>query len=359
MIKSKSDFALIATILFLLLALGASLVLVRQRQIIQKRAVGDTATLSLAPNSGSYNLNSSISTKIWINTGTKKINIAKVVLNFDKTRLQVDSEIQPTANNGLGNVITKTTPAEANTSGQITITLGVPGGQAANAPSGTIDFATIPFKAISAGTAQVTFVNDQIRIVQQVDDQLMQVTSSGATYQVGGGATGTPTPTSTPGPTTTPTTTPVPTATPTTPPPGAPSISGISNYCGKPSETILTVYGTNFGTAQGESKVYFRYKASPIADDSTYQEALSDVASWTNTAVFARVPAVNFGSNNAVVAKIKLVKAGFADNPALFPGGSSAFFAIAQSLPKYVADLNCDNAVNEADFSILLNFYNK
>ena len=358
MTKNKSDLALIFTIFFLLLALGVSLILVRQRQIIQKQAAGDTVHLSLAPDSANPSLNGSLSLKIWLNTQTRQIKYVKVVVNFDKTKLNIDSPIVLTAkDHGLGTeVFPVTTPQEANSNGSIRIILANPPG--VTMPNGAIEFATLPFKAIAAGSTQVTFDAAHSQIVQD-DNQAMIITSASGTYDVGGGATPTPTPTGgvtgTPTPTLTPTVTPTPTGGITPTPTGAPSISRMSNYCGKPLETILTIYGADFGATKGESKVYFRYKASAIAENTTYKEAVADIISWTNTIVFAKVPEVDFGNENKVVSKVKLVKQGYTDSPANFPPGEVAFFSISKDAARNIGDLDCNNAVNFEDFAILFN----
>jgi hypothetical protein len=121
------------------------------------------------------------------------------------------------------------------------------------------------------------------------------------------------------------------------------------------------LYGTKFGTDRGNSKIILRYKAKPFDADSTYQEVevpTGNFITWTDGHVAFKIPQVSFGSNSFVIAKIKMIKAGYEDQPALFPPQNVVFFTIAQSLPRNIGDLNCDNVVNEADFAILLNNYN-
>lgn len=350
------------------MALPLTLLLSRQRQEIRKKAVGQgTAVMRLVPQTATTNTGvQTFPVEIKITapqtTNNKGISGVDAVLSYTFTG---GTPLLNLASGNPSSDIVRGLPdpwsytyRQVEVSGN-TMTLSISavymqGGTDGFDATTEQTFVTLNFHPQANGTVNLTFNNALTKIKEKAtNNDILQAPTAG-TYTVGGGST--PTPTTTVAPTATPT---IPVATATPPPPGAPSISRISNYCGKPSETILTIYGADFGATQGESKVYFRYKASTIAEDSTSQEALADVISWTNTAVFARVPTVNLGGNNAVVAKIKMVKAGHTANPAIFPEGNNAFFAIAQSLPKYVADLNCDNAVNEADFSILLNFYNK
>lgn len=359
------------------MALPLTLLLSRQRQEIRKKAVGQgTAVMRLVPQTATTNTGvQTFPVEIKITapqtTNNKGISGVDAVLSYTFTG---GTPLLNLASGNPSSDIVRGLPdpwsytyRQVEVSGN-TMTLSISavymqGGTDGFNAATEQTFVTLNFHPQVNGTVNLTFNNALTKIKEKATNNDILQAPTGGTYTVGGGATATPTPTGgvtgTPTPTSTPPVTPTPTGGITPTPTGAPNISRISNYCGKPSETILTIYGTDFGATQGESKVYFRYKASTIAEDSASQEALADVLSWTNTAVFARVPTVNFGGNNAVVAKIKLVKAGYTANPAIFPDGNTAFFAIAQSLPKYVADLNCDNAVNEADFSILLNFYNK
>jgi hypothetical protein len=385
MIKNKSESTLILLVLFLLGTLVASLFLVKQRQVTQKKAAGDTTHMTLAPKTASKNVNDSLPIVIWLNTGTRQVQYVKVIVNFDKTKLNLDSAIELTAkNNGLQTEeFPPTTVQEANSTGSIRIILSNTMGT--TMPSGAIEFARLPFKVIATGSTQVTFDITQSQVVQD-DTQAMTLTAENGTYDLGGGST--PTPTATGQPTATPTATGAPSPTPTgtiaptptstvTPSPtpvrdpNAPTITRFSNYCGTvsstESESVLVLYGTKFGATQGTSKVTFKYKSDSTAADSTYKEKdVTDYVSWSDQIVVVKVPAVDFGKTSAgvdrtsVVSKVVLTKAGFTNDPSIFPAMDNyAFFEITHLIPKNIGDVNCSGWVNFRDYTILFNNYDK
>ena len=103
--------------------------------------------------------------KVYLDPKSQKITFAKVVINFDKTKVQLSSELTTTAL--ISNVIQKTTMSEANSSGQIVLVLAVPPAQ--TPPSAIFEIANFGIKKIS------TISNDQTAISFNSDSRGIQI----------------------------------------------------------------------------------------------------------------------------------------------------------------------------------------
>jgi|GEM_PF-6093377 len=208
-------------IIFLLLGLVIALVLVRQRQIIQKRAAVGDVQIQLDPKDKSASINEEFDVNVNLITGNNKISGVDLRLFYDKTKLAVisitrDSVIFPHPVTGFdpdpieNTEIIKTFDNNQGTGRFVFIN------RTATLPSGTFRIATIRLKALTetaAGTpAKLTFVNNPTDPASQYEvagetssalDKDFNITNmvSGTTIYsgdyviTGGGGTPTPTPT--------------------------------------------------------------------------------------------------------------------------------------------------------------------
>lgn len=106
--------------------------------------VGDTskATLSISPQSGSFNVNDTFKLNIYVNTNNQNINAVTAHLNYDKTHFQAVS-IDTTGS--VFNMIAETKIDSSG--GKIRITVGIPAPGNVNTSSGLV--AAVTFKAIA------------------------------------------------------------------------------------------------------------------------------------------------------------------------------------------------------------------
>ncbi|MDP2930381.1 MAG: cohesin domain-containing protein, partial [bacterium] len=107
------------------------------------------ASIYLSPSNGTFNIGTTFSISIFVNTGGKDINAIKVNLKFDPKMLQVSS---PTAGRSFVSVWLSQ-PAYSNTEGTLSFQGGVPT-PGINTSSGLIS--TIVFRVISPGTTSIS-----------------------------------------------------------------------------------------------------------------------------------------------------------------------------------------------------------
>jgi hypothetical protein len=267
-IKTKmSKKSLLVFLLFFLVSgcgLVASLILTKERQIVEKRAAGGQgAYLSLLPSLTVGN-GQEFSLPVMLGTDGVEIIGVDVVLNFDKNFLELTDVIPgpdprpntytypfgtylPVDNNGNFNV--QAVKNSANSSGKIEIgavAFNWASEQTTPGFNGTLDqtnpLFTLKFRAKQAGQTSVYFSpnpftpgttadSNLVRINgDQVQDILSQVTNLSITI-----TSTTPTPTS--GPTNTPTPTPRPTNTPTPTPTPTPRPTNTPTPTPRPTNT--------------------------------------------------------------------------------------------------------------------------
>jgi len=280
-----SKKSLLVFLLFFLVSgcgLVASLILTKERQIVEKRAAGGQgAYLSLLPSLTVGN-GQEFSLPVMLGTDGVEIIGVDVVLNFDKNYLELTNiipgpEVRPNTytppfgtylpvdNNGNFNV--QEVKNSANSSGKIEIgavAFNWASEQTTPGFNGTLDqtnpLFTLKFRAKQAGQTSVYFSpnpftpgttadSNLVRINgDQVQDILSQVTNlsitiTSTTPTPTSGPTNTPTPT--PRPTNTPTPTPQPTNTPT-PTPLQCTGNGDINLDGKVSEIDIMIILNNW-----------------------------------------------------------------------------------------------------------------
>lgn len=202
-------------LVFILLALGVTLFLVRQRQEVRKNAAPATV-LTLSPATLTKQVNDTFTVTVNIDTGTNNVSAAEIHVNYPAATLEGIS-ITP------GSFLTKVLPPGANIgNGTATIILG---NESISSPAvGQGVLATITFKVLQGSSLPVKITLDPATQVAAFGDRGNVVSSmSDATLTIGTTTTVTTTPTLTPSPTnppqstatitTTPTTTPIPTNT--------------------------------------------------------------------------------------------------------------------------------------------------
>jgi|GEM_PF-6471919 len=162
-------------------------------------ATAGTASLALASNVSSITPTSPAIVSVTANVN-KSLSFAHVELSFDKTMLQLTKEI--TLNNtSLNKVIKQTTMAEANSTGKITLIVGVSPTTRAQAPVGSISLASISFKAANTTTATsaITLTTATSTLVDSDALKFSLATVSPLTLSLNpstsGGGTTSPTPT--------------------------------------------------------------------------------------------------------------------------------------------------------------------
>ena len=317
-----SKKSLLVFLLFFLVSgcgLVASLILTKERQIVEKRAAGGQgAYLSLLPSLTVGN-GQEFSLPVMLGTDGVEIIGVDVVLNFDKNYLELTNIIPgpearpnpytppfgtylPVDNNGNFNV--QAVKNSANASGKIEIgavAFNWANEQVTSGFNGTLNQAnplfTLKFKAKQGGQTSVNFSftpgsttdSNLVRINgDQVQDILSQVTNLSITIT---STTPTPTsgPTHTPTPTPRPTTTPTPTLTPTpeptnTPTPTSPPNTASLNFKLKfqginqqrTSKTVKVVL-----KQQGQEK--YRFNALTVNSDANgvYSGTLTNITPGT------------------------------------------------------------------------------
>ena len=140
------------TTIALLVAIPATIFLVRQQQNLQSRADVDSVTLSLSPATQNVAVNGEFDVDVRLNAGTHDVTGVDIFFIFDKTKLNVISATKLNTFNDLssqfGNYI-----ANANTSGNLRfVSTYVPDGPNVT-HTGVLDIVRIKFKGITNGSS--------------------------------------------------------------------------------------------------------------------------------------------------------------------------------------------------------------
>lgn len=156
--------------------------------------------------------------EVWVNSDST-VGFADVELTFDPTLVKLTSEI--TTYESLTRIINVSTMSNANSTGKISIVVGLDPSKIATPPSGTFRVASFKLNANATNSAvsTVNFDNANMQLVS-MDQSAFTITTTGLTLNLNSTPTPTPTtvPTVTPTPMPTATATVKPTATPTTAP---------------------------------------------------------------------------------------------------------------------------------------------
>lgn len=227
-VKFKFSFWKVIGFIGIIIGLVAAIILIREQTRIRPKAVGEQVRLYFGNIAGSLPPNQTVTLRVDAGVfaplpsgNPNGIAFANVQLNFDPAKIQLASEITIPAGSPLQNVSVKSTMAEANSSGQITLVVGLPPVDPPNPiipATGDFPFADMVFRVISPAVGDTASIATSATGIQIVD-----LTPTSISY-TGGSVTlnlNPPTPTLTPLPTATPT--PLPTATPTPRPTSTPT----------------------------------------------------------------------------------------------------------------------------------------
>jgi len=219
-IKNKiwqKPFLLRFGLIVIFAALAVTAYAIGRNQFGKVLAQTTPATITINPSDGS--LPPDLPVNVTLDNNTNKVAFARVVILFDRTKINLSSEIS--VNETFSNILQKSTMQEANATGQIVVAAGV--APETPAPTGVIsNFITFTLTSLSLNpndTVQLSFDTLHMQFVETQDLAQVPLSVNTATYTLNFVATPTPdyTPTPTPEPTATltPTPTPIPTNTPT------------------------------------------------------------------------------------------------------------------------------------------------
>src|SRR3989344_2770620 len=183
-------------ILVIVLSLPVALTLLRQRTTYKIQAVVEPVDLSFSPSSKTLPPDSTF--RIMVNARTNNISFARVVFAFDRTKVNLVSEITTTS--AMGTVVERTPRTNANSTGRATLVLAVPPG--VTLPTGTFEFARFNLTRISTtanDTTQLQFTQSDIQVVDTTAEAAPSYSFTNASLTLN--PTVTPTPTYTPTPT--------------------------------------------------------------------------------------------------------------------------------------------------------------
>ena len=242
-------------ILVIILSLPVALTLLRQRATYKTQAVVEPVDLSFSPSSQTLPPDSAF--RIMVNARTNNISFARVVFTFDRTKVNLSSEITTTS--AMGTVVERTSRTNANSTGRATIVLAVPPGQAL--PTGNFEFARFNLTRISTtanDTTQLQFTQSETQVVDTTAEAAPSYTFTNASLTLNP-TVSTPTPIPTNAPTNTPT--PVP-ATPTPTPAAGVTIllnsaTGLTcrQVCSNQGKSCTTV-GTDSQASNAGAEIY-------------------------------------------------------------------------------------------------------
>lgn len=171
-IKNKLSKKLFS-ILFIAVALPVSVIMINKVTNLKPRAQFVTPEIYLQPSTGDI-VNGTV-LRIFMNPLQNKPAFIRLVLNFDKAKLRLASEVAITTS--INDIIRKSTMAQANASGQIEIALAAP--KNAALPSSVFEIASFRLDKISTTANDVTTItiSDPLNPygIQIVDDKASQM----------------------------------------------------------------------------------------------------------------------------------------------------------------------------------------
>lgn len=205
---SGKKLLLLGFVVVLLVIIPLTVYLVQQQQKLKAGATPAT-TIAFVNPTRSVNVGDTFTFDISLNPGSNQISFVKLTINWDATKLQ----LTPTPNCTFDatkslcpntSVFPSVLQGPTENSGSATVTLSV-GGSASNIiSSNQPSIAKITFKALTAGTAPVSFGSDSqalsISSSDQFNENVLLPTQPGS-VTIAGAGTPTPTPTPTPSPT--------------------------------------------------------------------------------------------------------------------------------------------------------------
>lgn len=124
-----------------------------------------TASLYLTP--AASEMPPDLDLEIKLDTAGNQVGFARVELKFDQTAVQLRGEI--TGGSELDNLISKTSMADANSTGNILLVVGLTIENRDTPPSGILTLGRLPFTAVTGGENVVTDVDFNLEGIQIVD----------------------------------------------------------------------------------------------------------------------------------------------------------------------------------------------
>lgn len=222
-INRVKGFAGVLSILTIAVSLVVIFGLAKAVTSLVSNAAAPTAQISFFPPAPIFNATTKQqNVTVNVNVGANKVGFTKVVVLFDKSKLALSGEITPAAS--LKTIVSQTTKADANATGQIEVSLGLAVADKANAPTGVIPVMVIPFQTLvpTAPDTTVLAIDEANTQIVDLTPQNYAVTSVSSTVSLNP-VVATPTPTASPivvvpPPTIAPTATPIVTVAPTATP---------------------------------------------------------------------------------------------------------------------------------------------
>lgn len=191
--------------LLLIIPIIATLLLVKAvqyRQGLNSRAGLHQA--SIAFQLQNWNLPPENPFEVWVNSDSP-VSFVNINISFDPKLIKLTHEITTTGS--LTRIIKVTSMADANTTGAVSIVLGLDPSMSTSSPSGAFQVASLIFDANTSNpdvATTVSFNTSQMQLVAS-DQSAFQLTATGLNLILNPIATPTPSVTPTPGPTLTPT----------------------------------------------------------------------------------------------------------------------------------------------------------
>lgn len=216
MTKKKKSYSHRLTRLYVVI--GVAVVSVVGALIVQANALkeimaaGETVQLSLTP--ATVSVPGTATAKIMLDAKTNKVATVRAVVNFDRTKVRLASEVA--LGSRLSTAVLVTPMSEANTTGKLIVVAVLSTADRSNPPSGLFEVATLQWAAVGTtrATVQATFDTEDSRVAD-LTPVYLPIAASAQTILVNGGSVS-PTPMPTVRPTAVPTARP--TATPTSRP---------------------------------------------------------------------------------------------------------------------------------------------
>jgi hypothetical protein len=347
------------------------------------RAALTPATLSFSQNPINLNPTTATAVNLVLNANAGQVGFAQVQFTFDKTKVMMASEIVPSTS--LKKVITQTTAANANSTGQVTLVIALDPADISNPPTGAFNLGQLSFKAVNAtaSTSTIAFTTANTQIIDMTANAFT-LTTTNATANVLGNATATPTSVPTASPTTAPTHTPTPsptavptstataaptgtgaaTATPTAVPTASPSPTPTQIASATPTNVAATATPTatplaaiNFSlklqglNRQGQNKTV----AVLVKNGATtvYNNNSVSVTSNSSGVYSGSITGVNPGTYDIYIKEANHLQKKFT-SLALAAGSNNLNWTTS---PLKAGDFNSDNKITIADIALILAQY--
>lgn len=156
-------------LLVLVLTIAVPLTVFLTIKGIEYLTKGAATTVNVSFSQPSLTLNpdatSPTTINILTNASTSEVGFVRVEFTFDPAKIMLASEITPTSL--FKKVIKTTTATEANTTGRVTMVLGLDPADRTSPPTSSFQVATVSLKAKpgTSGTSSLTFDNSKMQIV--------------------------------------------------------------------------------------------------------------------------------------------------------------------------------------------------